>query len=276
MAVQLIMSLFMVAAALIATTLFTPTSLLTFANAEESPFQGYAHIRCEACKAISEEIGNRMNETNKVRTSVQTSHRLEGDNERRIDYESSELRAVEILDGICNVFFNLYFLRWDNVTEKRYFGKDKSVKRAPFYGKNDKAILGAPSRKLMQFCQNMMEENDAVVTRAIMKDRTLDDLTDTVCHKKLKHCSNTKAIEKSLAKEAKYKAAHHKYKEKKRIKKERAERKRLEEEEAAKAKAEAAEAAAAAAAASGEEAGLVEEPAATAAPAAAEEATAEL
>lgn len=219
MAIRLVLTLLLVAAA------------VTFVNAEE-PFESYPHIQCEACLAIMSEIGTKMNETSKVKTSIQSSHRLEGGNERRQDYESSELRAVEIMDRVCDAFYNYYFLRINTTSNKRFFSKDKELKRAPFYGKADKAILGAPSRKLQQYCLAMLDEHDEVLTRAIMKERTLDALQTTVCSTKLKICSNTKAIEKSLAAEEKLRAKNLKDKEKKRMKKLAAKRKA--EEEAAK------------------------------------------
>lgn len=220
MAIRLVLSLLLLAVA------------GTFANAEE-PFESYPHIQCEACLAIMSEIGEKMNETSKVKTSIQSSHRLEGGNERRQDYESSELRAVEIMDRLCDAFYNYYFLRINTTSQKRFFSKNKELKRAPFYGKADKAVLGAPSRKLQQYCLAMIDEHDEVITRAIMKERTLDSLQNTVCYNKLKVCSATKAIEKSLATEAKLRAKHLKEKEKKRMKKLAAQRK-AEEEEAAR------------------------------------------
>eukprot|EP00744_Colponema_vietnamica_P009492 GILI01013491.1.p1 GENE.GILI01013491.1~~GILI01013491.1.p1 ORF type:complete len:252 (+),score=68.29 GILI01013491.1:101-856(+) len=219
MAIRLIVSMLLLAVA------------VTVANAEE-PFESYPHIKCEACLAIMSEVGEKMNETSKVRTSIQSSHRLEGGNERRQDYESSELRAVEILDRICDTFYNLYFLRINATSGRRFFSKDKEIKRAPFYGKPDKAVLGAPSRKLQQYCLAMMDEHDTVITRAIMKERTLDALQETVCSTKLKICSATKDIEKALAAEEKLRAKHLKEKEKKRMKKLAAQRK-AEAEEAA-------------------------------------------
>ena len=147
---------------------------------------------------------------------------------RREDYDSSELRAVEVMENMCTGIHNVYYLR---ITPdgKRFFSKNKEHKRSPFYGDFDKEILGAPSKRLETFCQQFADDHDEEVTASIRKHTTLEGLQDHLCTKSLKLCG-TKAVLKGLEKEGERRAKYLKKRDAKRKKLE-AEKTRKEEEE---------------------------------------------
>ena len=181
--------------------------LLAVVAVGEEPFESFPHIQCEACLAIASHLGAKMNETSKVGATIQSSHRLEHNNKpRREDYDSSELRAVEVMEDMCTGIHNVYYLR---ITPegKRFFSKNKDDKRSPFYGDYDKEILGAPSKRLETFCQQFADEHDEEVTASIRKQNTLEGLQHHLCTKTLKLCGTTsvaKALEKEAERRAKY------------------------------------------------------------------------
>ena len=195
----------------------------------EEPFESFPHIQCQACLAIASHLGEKMNETAKAGATIQASHRLEHNNKpRREDYDTSELRAVEVMENMCTGIHNVYYLRITS-DGKRFFSKNKEDKRSPFYGDYDKDILGAPSKRLETFCQNFADEHDEVVTAAIRTQTTLEGLQHQLCTKSLKLCG-TKAVAAALEKEA---VRREKYVKKRdaRRKKAAAEKERKEEEE---------------------------------------------
>merc|ERR1712000_46029 len=78
------------------------------------PLKKYPSLQCSMCKAVTEIIGDKMNETAAKKQTILKSHRLEGGavGDRRIDYESSELRGYEILEKLCDQNnFGSYMLR---------------------------------------------------------------------------------------------------------------------------------------------------------------------
>ena len=158
------------------------------------------HLKCSACQAIVEEIGHRMNESRKIRSSVKTSHRLVGD-KQRVDYESSELRAVEILEGLCKHVETTYELKIDNATGLRIFSKNASLEASvDHYNKADKRAVFAFGRKLGHYCATVVDEHDDTIVSMIRNLRALHQLEDELCVKAVKHCSGP-VVERCKAKE---------------------------------------------------------------------------
>eukprot|EP00758_Cryptobia_borreli_P006605 Tbor_TRINITY_DN5184_c2_g1::TRINITY_DN5184_c2_g1_i2::g.25864::m.25864 len=171
------------------------------ANAEE-PFESYPHIRCEGCLAICKHLGENMNESVKVKTSIQSSHRLKKDNRpEREDYETSELRAVELMEKMCNGLYNIYFLRISR-EGRRYFSSVRADRRSPFYLEKDKEILGAPSKTLRAYCELLLDKYYDEISNAIRKETQLASLQNTLCNQTFNVCNN-EDYEKSLAIETK-------------------------------------------------------------------------
>lgn len=175
-------------------------TLVAFAVAME-PLSSQPHLQCSACLAVAELVGHKMNETAKLKTTFQASHRLDARNKvKRIDYESSELRAYEILDGFCNEFEKEYIFRIGE-NEMRLFSNNKSLSRANFYGKNDKKELQGISKRLKEICMEITEENDTTIINLIKNERQLDNLQRLLCHAEGFRCCGTKKAEMSREKE---------------------------------------------------------------------------
>lgn len=205
------------------------------------PLSSQPHIQCSACLAIAEHVGHKMNESAKMKSSFQASHRLDARNKvKRIDYESSELRAHEILDGLCNEVEKEYQLRMSD-NGLRTFSKNKTLPRADYYGKNDRKELKSISKRFKDICLEITEERDEIVINVIKTLRELDDVQKGLCYSDGFKCCGTKKAEESRAKERDRRAKWLELKEakeaKQRLKEER-EKKRKEATEAAKKAAE--------------------------------------
>jgi hypothetical protein len=192
------------------------------------------HLQCSACLAVAEHVGHKMNESAKMKTTFQASHRLDARNKvRRIDYESSELRAYEILDGFCNEFEKEYSFRMGD-NDLRLFSNNKSLSRANYYGKNDKRELRAISKRLKDICMEITEEDDSIIIKLIQNERMLDSLQHKLCYADGFRCCGTKKCEASREKErerrSKWLVLRREKEEKQRAREER-EKKRKEEEE---------------------------------------------
>lgn len=175
-------------------------ALVTIVTAME-PLSSQPHLQCSACLAVAELVGQKMNETAKLKTTFQASHRLDARNKvKRIDYESSELRAYEILEGLCNELEKDYVFRLGE-NELRLFSSNKSLSRAKFYGKNDKRELRGVSKRLKDICNEITEEDDSIIVSLIKKERYLDNLQLQLCYAEGFRCCGTKKAEASREKE---------------------------------------------------------------------------
>lgn len=162
-------------------------------------FKSHPHIRCGACRCIAQIIGAKMNESARIRTSIQVGGRLDENNKlKRIDYEKSELRAVEIMESTC-AETEKYSLRHD-ATGARYFTNDTTPKAARFYGKEDKQSLKHAAKRLRTMCNEVLEEFDEHVVKTIQTERTLERVTHGMCVKGAAVCE-TAAQHKSRQRE---------------------------------------------------------------------------
>ncbi|KAJ6399760.1 hypothetical protein OIU77_020336 [Salix suchowensis] len=91
--------------------------------------------KCAACNAVAEEIENGLS-NEKPRNHLDMRHRLDSKGQRRgkvIDYRVSELRVVELLDGLCDKMQDYTLQKvdskkyewvrvdsWDNLTISKY------------------------------------------------------------------------------------------------------------------------------------------------------------
>ena len=207
-------------------------------GASLEPFSTHPQLQCAACVAVAELVGKKMNDTAKLKTSIQASHRLSPENKvRRINYEESELRAVEILENLCVELSTDYKLRTGK-NNLRLFSDDKNLEIAKFFSKTERKQLRGASKRLRDVCYEITDDHDDLITNLIRKERDLDVFIEKLCFGKgLKKCG-TKAVEKAKEKELKeyeeYRARMAK-KEAKRREKLEAEKLRKEEQEAAKA-----------------------------------------
>lgn len=231
-----------------AAVLLVVTALLSAVGSGSllEPLSSQPHIQCAACLAVAEHVGQKMNESAKLKTSFQASHRLDARNKvKRIDYESSELRAHEILDGLCNEMEKEYHLRLGD-NGLRLFSKNKTLPRADYYGKNDRKELKSVTKRMKDICMEITEEQDHIVIEVIKTKRELDDVQRSLCFSEGFKCCGTKKVEESRQKERERRSKWEELRKAKELKqklKEERDRQRKEAAEAAKKKAEEEEAA---------------------------------
>uniref|UniRef100_A0A7S1LR89 DUF3456 domain-containing protein n=1 Tax=Neobodo designis TaxID=312471 RepID=A0A7S1LR89_NEODS len=173
-------------------------------TASSRRFETHPHLQCSACRAVATEIGVRMNETAKVRSSVKKGHRLAGKNRVTYqDYESSELRAIEIMEKICADSLGSYQLRLgsDNV---RTLTKDTTLRAPRFYGRADREQLDNVVPRLKDFCFALLDDFDESIVSTIKTERTLESVTRKICDESAKLCNTAKADKGRKADMAKF------------------------------------------------------------------------
>ncbi|KAG2485716.1 hypothetical protein HYH03_015600 [Edaphochlamys debaryana] len=127
---------------------------------------------CTACKAVAAELQRRI-EKEPVRNHVDLRHRLDKDGKRYgkiISYQSSELRAVELLDGLCGSMRD-YGLVSPQGKKTKYWLKvkgegSKSTDNVTRYSRDEE---DARSKRLEAYCGTLVEEFEEELYEGIMK-----------------------------------------------------------------------------------------------------------
>jgi hypothetical protein len=165
------------------------------AMASTRRFDTHPHIQCSACHAVAQAIGDKMNATAKIRSSFKAGHRLDENNKVKMqDYESSELRAIEIMESVCGELSG-YQLRQgsDGV---RVVSKNTTLKVPRYYGRKDREELESVTPRLKDYCHGLMDEHDEIVVTSIRTERDVAALVDRICHRAAKVCGTAK-VDKS-------------------------------------------------------------------------------
>lgn len=177
-------------------------ALLAVLSVDAAPLDSAPHLRCSACLAVAEHVGFKMNESAKLRSSFQASHRLDAQNKiKRIDYEASELRAVEILDKFCENMMTDYALRYCPETNRRWFSNNKTLKHADSYGKTDRQRIKSHKKRLKEICYHITDERDDILVEMIQTIRKLDELQQKLCVTSLKMCTPSQETENAAVEE---------------------------------------------------------------------------
>ncbi|KAG2441852.1 hypothetical protein HXX76_003460 [Chlamydomonas incerta] len=127
---------------------------------------------CTACKSVAAELQRRINKE-PVRNHLDLRHRLDKHGQRYgkvIAYKSSELRAVELLDGLCERMRD-YALVSPTGKKTKFWLKVKgegaastaNVTRTPGQEEDSK------SKRLEAYCGTLVEEYEEEVYDGIMK-----------------------------------------------------------------------------------------------------------
>lgn len=127
---------------------------------------------CTACKAVAAELQRRI-DAEPVRNHLDLRHRLDKEGNRYgkvIEYKASELRAVELLDGLCDRMRD-YALVSPQGKKTVYWLKVKgegagdttNVTRSGYDEEN------AKSKRLEAYCGSLIEEFEEEVYAGIMK-----------------------------------------------------------------------------------------------------------
>jgi hypothetical protein len=150
----------------------------------------YPSLQCSACRATMEILGERMNESAAKRQTILHSHRLEG-GDRRIDYESSELRGYELVEKLCEQNnFGSFMLREEPRTGLRIFSREAPLQNVMPYDDEDRKELHdvMTSKLVSKVCEEILEEHEEMIVAAVQKLRRLDELAEHVCATKARLC----------------------------------------------------------------------------------------
>ncbi|CAL4890429.1 unnamed protein product [Urochloa decumbens] len=146
--------------------------------------------KCAACKAVAAELDIGIS-SEKPRNHLDLRNRLNSKGQREgkvIDYRVSELRVVELLDGLCDKMQD-YTLKklesgekgWVKVTDWNSFQTDK------------KAAARAHSKNLSTFCGRLLEETEDELSEWIKTSSESENVSKALCEDISKHCRSTSA-----------------------------------------------------------------------------------
>ena len=150
--------------------------------------ENYPHLECSVCTNTMEAIGEMMNYTSKRKEVLKVSHRFNVNQYR--SYETSELRAIEIISGICkwlqpNVSLNIL---QDGV---RLFRR-KKISVPLFYTPWEQENLYRDRDIFQKVCFAMIEEFEEEIIEDIRTKRKLTALIQSFCYQKSKFCDQNK------------------------------------------------------------------------------------
>ncbi|KAE9603489.1 hypothetical protein Lal_00002372 [Lupinus albus] len=143
--------------------------------------------KCAACTAVAGELENGLS-NERPRNHLDMRHRLDSKGQRQgklIDYRVSELRVVELLDGLCHKMQD-YTLKihknthkwfkvdnWDNLTSNKQEAK-------------------AYSKDISSYCGRLLEETEDELSELIKKGSVkVGGVSKVLCQDLSKHCRQT-------------------------------------------------------------------------------------
>ncbi|XP_034905498.1 uncharacterized protein [Populus alba] len=143
--------------------------------------------KCAACNAVAEEIEYGLS-NERPRNHLDMRHRLDSKGQRKgkvIDYRVSELRVVELLDGLCDKMED-YTL--EKVDSKRY----EWVRVESWDNLSDKQEAKAYSKDLSSYCGRLLEETEDELAKLIKKGSVkVGGLSKILCQDLSKHCKQS-------------------------------------------------------------------------------------
>ncbi|KAL6848522.1 hypothetical protein ACP4OV_021816 [Aristida adscensionis] len=145
--------------------------------------------KCAACKAVAAELEIGLS-SEKPRNHLDLRNRLNSKGQREgkvIDYRVSELRVVELLDGLCDKMqdYTLQKLEsgdkgWVKVTDWNSLQTEK------------KAAARAHSKNLSTFCGRLLEDTEDELAEWIKTSSTESgNVSKALCEDISKHCRST-------------------------------------------------------------------------------------
>ncbi|WVZ78184.1 hypothetical protein U9M48_025935 [Paspalum notatum var. saurae] len=153
--------------------------------------------KCSACKAVAAELEIGIS-SEKPRNHLDLRNRLNSKGQREgkvIDYRVSELRVVELLDGLCDRMqdYTLQKLEsgekgWVKVTDWNSFQTEK------------KAAARAHSKNLSTFCGRLLEETEDELAEWIKASSTeSENVSKALCEDISKHCRSSRYVTPELS-----------------------------------------------------------------------------
>ncbi|XP_071733055.1 uncharacterized protein [Rutidosis leptorrhynchoides] len=151
------------------------------------------HDRCRACNAVAEELELGLMKE-KPKNHLDLRSRLDSKGQRRgkvIDYKVSELRVVDLLDGLCDKMQD-YTLQKIDSTKKLWMKVDS------WDNITDKQESHAYSKEISSYCGRLLEETEDELAELIMKGSVkIGEVSKVLCHDLSKHCQQTSGYQSS-------------------------------------------------------------------------------
>ncbi|KAG5018148.1 hypothetical protein JHK87_014003 [Glycine soja] len=142
--------------------------------------------KCAACKAVAEELEIGLS-TERPRNHLDMRHRLDSKGQREgklIDYRVSELRVVELLDGLCEKMQD-YTLKVLNTNTYEWFKVDSWDNLT-----TNKQEARAYSKDISSYCGRLLEETEDEFAELIKKGSVkVGGVSKVLCQDLSKHCS---------------------------------------------------------------------------------------
>ncbi|KAF8377456.1 hypothetical protein HHK36_030834 [Tetracentron sinense] len=147
--------------------------------------------RCGACNAVAEELELGLS-NEKPRNHLDMRHRLDSKGQRRgkvIDYRVSELRVVELLDGLCEKMQDYTLEKLDS-TRREWIKVDDWDNLT-----TEKQEARAYSKHISSYCGRLLEETEDELAELIKKGSIrMGDVSKFLCQDLSKHCSKTRSL----------------------------------------------------------------------------------
>ncbi|KAK9928430.1 hypothetical protein M0R45_025566 [Rubus argutus] len=147
--------------------------------------------KCAACNAVAEELEWGLS-NERPRNHLDMRHRLDSQGQRRgkvIDYRISELRVVELLDGLCDKMQD-YTLRKIDSNRQEWIKVDSWDNLTI-----DKQEAKAYSKDLSTYCGRLLEETEDEFAELIKKGSVgVGDVSKVLCQDLSEHCTKTSVL----------------------------------------------------------------------------------
>lgn len=144
--------------------------------------------KCAACNAVAEELEYGLS-NEKPRNHLDMRHRLDSKGQRKgkvIDYRVSELRVVELLDGLCDKMQDYTLEQIDSTTQEWVRVDDWNNLTT------NKQEARAYSKAISSYCGRLIEETEDDLAELIKKGSVkVGDVSKVLCQNLSKHCSQT-------------------------------------------------------------------------------------
>uniref|UniRef100_A0A2N9H793 DUF3456 domain-containing protein n=1 Tax=Fagus sylvatica TaxID=28930 RepID=A0A2N9H793_FAGSY len=144
--------------------------------------------KCSACNAVADELEFGLS-NEKPRNHLDLRHRLDSKGQRKgklIDYRVSELRVVELLDGLCEKMQDYTLDKIDSARQEWIKVDDWDNLTT------NKQEARAYSKAISSYCGRLLEETEDDLAELIKKGSVkVGDVSKVLCQDLSKHCSQT-------------------------------------------------------------------------------------
>ncbi|XP_057469206.1 uncharacterized protein LOC130758351 isoform X3 [Actinidia eriantha] len=144
--------------------------------------------KCAACNAVAGELELGLSHE-KPRNHLDMRHRLDSKGQRKgkvIDYRVSELRVVELLDGLCEKMQDYTLKKIDSTKQEWVKVNDWDNLTT------DKQEARAYSKDISTYCGRLLEETEDELAESIKKGSVkVGEVSKVLCQDLSKHCSLT-------------------------------------------------------------------------------------